>query len=99
MAFLLLAYLAVMENVHSREALATLLWPNYDARRGRTFLRRELTAINRALGEGWLAADRETVGLERPVNPSTSAGGQDLNLLIVVTNVFFELNGNSLPAK
>ncbi len=77
-AIALLAYLAVTENIHSREALATLLWPNYDARRGRTFLRRELTAINRVLGEGWLAADRETVGLERQVNPSTSAGGQDL---------------------
>lgn len=67
-AIALLVYLAVTRQTHSREALATLFWPDYDASRGRNNLRRELAPINKALGEGWLLTDREQVGL----NPKMS---------------------------
>ncbi len=46
----LLAYLAVTEEAHTREALATLLYPDYDQSRGRAALRRTLSALNKALG-------------------------------------------------
>ena len=63
-AIALLAYLTVTDQPHSRESLATMFWPDYDASRGRANLRRELTAINKALGAGWLIADREQVAFQ-----------------------------------
>jgi DNA-binding SARP family transcriptional activator len=62
-AVALLAYLAVTGGSHSRDSLATLLWPEYDQSRARANLRRALSLLNRTLGEGWLTADRETAGL------------------------------------
>ena len=81
-AVALLAYLAVTgPSSHSRDALATLLWPEYDQSRARAGLRRTLSALRNALrpaqdaalrpaqdaapGEGWLHVDRESVGLNR----------------------------------
>jgi DNA-binding SARP family transcriptional activator len=64
-ALALLAYLAVEPGRHNRDVLATLLWPDYDQSGARGRLRRTLSTLNRTLGEGWLAVDRETVG----VNP------------------------------
>jgi non-specific serine/threonine protein kinase len=61
----LLAYLAVAGKSHSRDALAALLWPEYDQNRARADLRRTLSLINRTLGEGWLKVEGETVGLNR----------------------------------
>lgn len=60
-AVALVAYLAVTRQRHRREALAALLWPDYEE--GRASLRRTLSALNKALGEGGLTADRESVGL------------------------------------
>ena len=57
----LLVYLAVSGQCHSRDALATLLWPENDHSGARAELRRTLSVLNRVLGEGWLQADRETV--------------------------------------
>ncbi len=62
-AVALIAYLAVTGGHHSRDTLATLLWPEYDQSRARADLRRTLSVLNRTLGEGWLTADRETAGL------------------------------------
>jgi DNA-binding SARP family transcriptional activator len=62
-AVALLAYLAMMGGSHSRDTLATLLWPEYDQSRARAGLRRTLSELNTTLGEGWLTADRETAGL------------------------------------
>ena len=62
-ALALLIYLAVTAERHTRDALATLLWPNSDQRKARQALRNRLSELNRALGNGWLEADRETVGL------------------------------------
>lgn len=69
-AVALLVYLAVEKDPHSRDALAALLWPEFDQRGARAELRRALSTLNRALGKGWLIADRETVGLNPDVDPS-----------------------------
>jgi predicted ATPase/DNA-binding SARP family transcriptional activator len=63
-AVALLAYLVVTGGSHSRDSLATLLWPEYDQSRARANLRRTLSLLNRTLGEGWLTVDRETAGLD-----------------------------------
>src|SRR5262245_30354505 len=59
----LLAYLAMTRRHHSRDALAALLWPDYDDSHARGALRRTLSVLHKALGEGYLEAGRETVGL------------------------------------
>jgi DNA-binding SARP family transcriptional activator len=61
----LLAYLAVTGTPHSRDALATLLWPERSQSRARAYLRRALSELNRTLGEGSLAIDRETAALSQ----------------------------------
>jgi predicted ATPase/DNA-binding SARP family transcriptional activator len=81
-AFALLAYLAVERasrgadadvSVHSRDVLATLFWPGYDQSGARGRLRRTLTTLNRALGEGWLMTSRETLGLNPDAAPSAGS--------------------------
>jgi len=59
-AVALMAYLALTRQSHSRDALATLLWPELDQSRARGQLRRTLSLLNRTLGRAWLAIDRET---------------------------------------
>ena len=63
-AMALLAYLAVTGRRHSRDSLATLLWPELDQSTARARLRRALATLREALGDGWLDADRETVDLD-----------------------------------
>jgi predicted ATPase/DNA-binding SARP family transcriptional activator len=60
----LLLYLAVSGERQPRETLATFLWPNSDQKRAYAYLRNAIWEINRTLGEGWLLADRERVGLD-----------------------------------
>ncbi|NIV46292.1 MAG: protein kinase, partial [Gammaproteobacteria bacterium] len=60
-----LAYLAGSGERQSRETLAALLWPDLDQRQARAALRRSLSELNKRLGQGWLAADRESVGLDQ----------------------------------
>lgn len=62
-AIALMAYLAVTGESHSRDALATLLWPDYDQTHARAALRRTLSALNKALAGDWLEIDRESIGL------------------------------------
>jgi DNA-binding SARP family transcriptional activator len=59
----LLAYLAVSRQPHSRDALATLFYPDQDQRRARAYLRRDLAVLNAGLDGTWFDADRETVEL------------------------------------
>lgn len=73
-ALALLAYLAVTGQSHTRDALATLLWPEQDQTRARNSLRSALVSLRRALGDDWLDADRESVGLREGVGPSTGSG-------------------------
>jgi predicted ATPase/DNA-binding SARP family transcriptional activator len=67
-AIALMAYLAVTGQSHSRDALATLLWPDYDQAHARATLRRTLSALNKALAGDWLEIDRETIGLNPDAN-------------------------------
>jgi DNA-binding SARP family transcriptional activator/pimeloyl-ACP methyl ester carboxylesterase len=61
----LLAYLAVSGHMQSREALATLFWPDYDQSRAFANLRRELSRLKELFGEETvLAADRLQVRLD-----------------------------------
>ena len=62
----LLAYLAITAQTHRREALATLLWPEYEQGRAYANLRRTLWSLNKALGKEWLDADQDSVNLRRP---------------------------------
>ncbi|HEV2824913.1 MAG TPA: AAA family ATPase, partial [Actinomycetota bacterium] len=64
-AIALLAYLAMQPERHGRDAVAGLLWPDYDTEHARGALRRTLSTLNKAVGPGWLAADRTTVGFAR----------------------------------
>ncbi|MBN1937529.1 MAG: hypothetical protein JW934_22920 [Anaerolineae bacterium] len=59
-AIALLAYLALDQRPHSRDALATMFWPDLDQSAARAELRRTLSLLNRTLGSQWLAVDRET---------------------------------------
>ena len=62
-AFALLSYLAVTHQPQRRESLATLFWPDSGSSLAFSYLRRDLAVINKALGPGWLEADREQVTL------------------------------------
>lgn len=59
----LLAYLSVTGKPHTRESLATLLWPEHDTQRALANLRRALWALNNSPIGPWLNAGRETVSL------------------------------------
>lgn len=59
----LLSYLATTSQAHSRDTLATLLWPEVSQRRARGNLRRALSDLNQVIGEGILLLDGETVAL------------------------------------
>ena len=68
----LLVYLAVSGQPHTRDALATLFYPELDQQRARAYLRRDPAVLNTSLtngssggSAGWLAAGRDTVELRR----------------------------------
>ena len=50
-ALALLIYLSVTRELHQREALATLFWPEQSSKQGRTNLRRILWVLKQAIGE------------------------------------------------
>jgi predicted ATPase/DNA-binding SARP family transcriptional activator len=60
-AMALVAYLLVTHQPHSREALAALLWPEADQSRAFAYLRTTLWTLNAALGDEWIAAERDAV--------------------------------------
>lgn len=60
-AVALLAWLALSPGRHSRDVLAALLWPETD--QARAALRRTLSTLHNALGQRWLAIERESVAL------------------------------------
>lgn len=62
-AIALIAYLAITQQQHSRDSLATLLWPENDQSHARAALRRTLSTLNKALKGNWLDIARETIGL------------------------------------
>ena len=62
-AMALLIYLAASQRMHSRDVLATLLWPDSGQRQARAALRRRLSELTGAIGDGWLLTEGEAVGL------------------------------------
>jgi predicted ATPase/DNA-binding SARP family transcriptional activator len=60
----LLAYLAETGQMHSRDFLATLFWPDHDQASARGRLRRTLYRLGQALGESGLVATADTVSLD-----------------------------------
>ncbi len=62
-AIALLAYLSITREDHTRDALATVLWPELDQSRARAALRRTLSSLKNAVGEGALNIEREILGL------------------------------------
>lgn len=60
----LLAYLALSEQSHSREALAALIWPEYDQSSARGNLRRELSRLRQDVGDEFLAIERQRVDMD-----------------------------------
>jgi len=63
-AIALLAYLTVTHQRHSRDVLASLLWPEYDQTNARGALRRTLSTLNKALAGDWLDIERDTISLD-----------------------------------
>jgi predicted ATPase/DNA-binding SARP family transcriptional activator len=64
----LLAYLAVNREHYTREYLSALFWPDYDQDKAFTNLRHTLWETQQMIGEGWIIADRDTIGLNRDVD-------------------------------
>ena len=62
-AIALIAYLAVKDEVQSRDGLAALLWPDLDQTRARGALRRTLSALKSQIGDRYLASTRESIEL------------------------------------
>lgn len=72
-AIALLVYLAVEPQQHSRDAIAALLWPDYDQSRARAALRRTLSVLHKSLDERYLAIERERIALSGPNSPWVDA--------------------------
>lgn len=62
-AVALLAYLAVEGGSHERDALAALLWPDYDTSSALAYLRRTLWEISQMIGSEFLRVDRRQVAV------------------------------------
>ncbi|MCB0187591.1 MAG: hypothetical protein KDE31_25155, partial [Caldilineaceae bacterium] len=62
-ALALLCYLALKGEPQRRDTLAALLWPEQSQQQARQALSRHLFALKEALGDGWLDADQETIGM------------------------------------
>jgi DNA-binding SARP family transcriptional activator/pimeloyl-ACP methyl ester carboxylesterase len=67
----LLIYLAISQQVHGRDALATLFYPENTQSRARAYLRRDLAVLNTSLAGEWLVTDRDTVELKCRSDAST----------------------------
>ena len=71
-ALALLIYLAVTSERHTRDALATLLWPSSSQRSARHSLRSRLSELNRLLGGGRLGVRVKVT----PRSLESAIGGQ-----------------------
>src|SRR4029079_8868712 len=63
-ALALLVYLAASGQLHSRDALATLLWPESDGRDSRARLRRTLHRLSQAIGDHILDSGSKAIRLQ-----------------------------------
>lgn len=67
-ALALLVYLAMRPGKQSRGVLSGLLWPEYEQEKAFAYLRRTLWEIHTLLGEGWIEADRDAIGINPKVD-------------------------------
>lgn len=65
-----LVYLAVEGGKHTRDSLSALLWPDYDQSKAFTNLHHTLWEVQQVIGEGWIIADRKTIGLHEEADVS-----------------------------
>ena len=84
-ALALLTYLAVEGGLHSREKLTALFWPESDADRGRTVLRRTLAYLREVLRAGEQPADTPRASLGERAFAAAWVEGQTMSLEQVVT--------------
>ncbi len=66
----LLAYLCISGTLHTRSALAALLWPESD--QARAYLRNTLSIMRKVFGDGftdWLLVERRLIGLQPGCDP------------------------------
>ncbi len=63
-ALALLAYLGVTQTHHSRDVLASLLWPEEESAKGYAFLRNALWVLHQTPVDPWIVASRHMVGLQ-----------------------------------
>ncbi|HJR78464.1 MAG TPA: BTAD domain-containing putative transcriptional regulator [Anaerolineales bacterium] len=59
----LLVYLGVNRWPLHRDHISALLWPDYDQAKAFTNLRHILWEAHQAIGDGWIVASRDTIGL------------------------------------
>ena len=59
----LLVYLTIEPGKHQRDTLSSLLWPDYEQSKAYANLRNALLGIQKSIGENWIIADRESIGL------------------------------------
>lgn len=64
-ALALLAYLAVTGETYTREALATMFWPEHEAARGAAYLRNTLWTIGKLLGTDLIEAEADLLRVDR----------------------------------
>jgi len=69
----LLVYLIVAKQRHSRDELATLLWPEYDQRHARANLRRCLSELRQIFGKEFIRSDQENLNIAPEGRPWTDA--------------------------
>ena len=69
-AMALITYLAITQQPHTRDSLATLFWPEHDQAGARTNLRRMLHMVRKAIGDDWLDISRQQISLPLQENIS-----------------------------
>jgi predicted ATPase/DNA-binding SARP family transcriptional activator len=63
-AVALLAYLIMTGQPHTRDALAALLYPEYDESHAKAALRRTLSSLNTTLGQGYIHVAHDLISME-----------------------------------
>jgi len=83
-AVALLAYLAITQQSHSRDALATMFWPEADQSHARAALRSALWVLNKTALKEWLLVEPEMVQLRSETSEEHSASSSEKTLNIDV---------------
>src|SRR5579871_4791106 len=96
-AIALLAYLAVTNQPHSRDTLATLLWPDYSQVNSRAVLRSVLKSVKAAFGGSWLQIERDAIALNQDENSWVDVS--EFRRLIAESQAFGDADGSTWPSR